>query len=200
MFGIKRLIMKSSYAYEMRHGIRQYSTLWMKNRADILSLIRPGGVGIELGVAEAELSSQLLARGILKKLYGVDKYHGDRGHDAEQYNRALASTAQFGSAYTLMKMTFDQALNEFADGFFDFVYIDGYAHTGQENGHTIRTWYSKVRSGGVISGDDFSRIFPLVMKEVQAFASDEGLVLSILPFKNRTNWASQHPSWLCVKP
>jgi hypothetical protein len=200
MFGIKRLVLRSTYAYERLHGIHKHTRLWLTNRSDILNLARPGGVGIELGVAEADLSSELLSRGVLKKLYGVDQYRGDRGHDAGQYARALDKTARFGSAYALMKMTFDEALNEFPDEFFDFVYIDGYAHTGQEGGHTIRTWYNKVRSGGVISGDDFSSHFPLVVKEVQAFADDEGLALSILPFKRRTNWASHHPSWLCVKP
>lgn len=29
---------------------------------------------------------------------------------------------------------------------FDFVYIDGYAHTGEENGKTIIDWWRKVRT------------------------------------------------------
>lgn len=200
MIGIRRMILSTPYGYERVHGIREYHVTWMRNRSDILNFVRPSGVGIELGVAEAELSAALLSKGVLRKLYGVDRYYGDRGHDAGQFDRALGNTARFGAAYTLMKMTFDEALDEFQDGFFDFVYIDGYAHTGQEQGRTIRTWYSKVRSGGVISGDDFSSHFPLVMKEVRDFAREENLVLSILPFRNRTNWASHHPSWLCVKP
>jgi predicted O-methyltransferase YrrM len=200
MFGLKTLLSRVPYVYERKHGVQAYSSLWFDRRADMLNIVRPGGTGIELGVAEAGLSSQLLAKGVLGKLYGVDKYEGERGHDEAQYARARTRTAGYRDTYTLLKMSFDEALALFPDNSFDFVYVDGYAHTGQENGHTIRTWYRKVRSGGVISGDDFSREFPLVMKQVKQFTQDEGLTLNILAFRNRSDWASHHPSWLCIKP
>ena len=137
---------------------------------------------------------------MLSKLYGIDRYFGDRGHDDGEYAKAQRQTAEFGDRYSLLKQTFDEALSSFADDSLDFVYIDGYAHTGQEGGETIRQWARKVRPGGLISGDDFSVTFPLVIQEVDRFVADNALNLNILLFKDTDGWSSQHPSWFCVKP
>ena len=57
-----------------------------------------------------------------------------------------------------------------------------------------------MRPGGLISGDDFSVTFPLVIQEVDRFVADNALNLNILLFKDTDGWSSQHPSWFCVKP
>src|SRR5262245_45342495 len=108
-----RLLHKIPYAYERAHGIRGRTTLWAENRTDILNFVRPNGIGIELGVADAIFSKQLLDRGLLRRLYGVDRYLGDRAHDDRQYQAALDRTRPFGDIYTLLRMTFDEALAEF---------------------------------------------------------------------------------------
>lgn len=203
MLGIgrmKALFARTSYGYEVVHKVRGRNTVWVKRRADVLNFVRPGGVGVELGVAAGDFSRQLLSRPVLSKLYGVDRYFGDRGHDDGEYAKAQRQTAEFADRYSLLKQTFDEALPTFADGSLDFIYIDGYAHTGQEGGETIRQWARKVRPGGLISGDDFSITFPLVMQEVDRFVADNALNLNILLFKDTDGWSSQHPSWFCVKP
>ena len=42
-------------------------------------------------------------------------------------------------------MTFDDAIDLFEDQFFDFIYIDGFAHTGEEGGETLIKWYRKLK-------------------------------------------------------
>jgi hypothetical protein len=39
-------------------------------------------------------------------------------------------------------MSFDDALDIFDDEFFDFIYIDGFAHTGEEGGNQLPTGFA----------------------------------------------------------
>jgi hypothetical protein len=50
------------------------------------------------------------------------------------------------AAYKLLRMRFDEAIDLFDDASLDFVYVDGYAHGGEEGGETIFEWFRKVRS------------------------------------------------------
>jgi hypothetical protein len=47
--------------------------------------------------------------------------------------------------YVLLRMSFDEAAELFDDEFFDFIYFDGYAHTGEEGGKTFSDWYQKLK-------------------------------------------------------
>ena len=127
----------------------------MPNVVDILQprqvlprfLERDGLIGIELGVASGDFSRRLERTGLFDELYGVDAY-GDH-HNTREYKRALR-TVGLGRRYWLLRMRFNQALNLFEDGTFDFIYIDGYAHTGEDQGKTLFDWWPKVRVGGMI--------------------------------------------------
>ena len=55
-----------------------------------------------------------------------------------------------------------------------------YAHTGEEGGHTISEWYSKVRSGGVFGGHDYSKKWPLTKEAVDAWAKAARLELHVI--------------------
>lgn len=122
--------------------------------SDRLGVVGPlppsGSVGIELGVAAGGFAARLMASGRFRHLYGVDAY-ADNG--VREYRCALQAVG-LGAPYTLLRMTFDQALPLFAPETFDFVYCDGYAHTGEEGGATLTDWYSRLRPGGVMAGDD----------------------------------------------
>ena len=107
------------------------------SRDGIASLIKPGGVGVELGVAEGKFSEKLLAKSQLSLLYSIDAYAGDRGHDDAQFAVATERLAKFGSRSKIIRARFSDAVKQFLDHPFDFIYIDGYAHTGQEEGRTL---------------------------------------------------------------
>jgi len=172
----------------------------LRYRDDIASLLSPDSTGIELGVAEGWFSEALLKTSSIGFLYGVDMYEGDRGHDVEQYKRALARLTTYRARYALLRMRFEQALSLFPDEHFDFVYVDGYAHTGEENGKTIHDWYPKVRKGGIFAGDDYSPRFPLVTKAVDEFAAQYDLKLHVIEFVKGNDWTSQFPGWIVIKP
>lgn len=197
------------------------------SRDDIASLIKHGGVGVELGVAEGKFSEKLLRKSLLSHLYSIDMYAGDRGHDDAQYDRACkllepysnshpernevkpkdlhgdSSTAlgmtasekhvMYRSRNTIIRKTFDEALLMFSDEYFDFIYIDGYAHTGQEEGKTMSDWFPKLKAGGIISGDDYSEKWPKVIEQVDKFISANRLKLHIIK-----DWNGHH-TWFALK-
>lgn len=87
----------------------------------------------------------------------------------------------------VLRLTFDQAVAIFPDSFFDVVYIDGYAHTGQDDGKTLRDWWPKLKVGGLFSGHDYHPKFPKTVKHVDDFCKKAGAALSLTD--------DEYPSW-----
>jgi len=144
-------------------------------RHDVIKLLRRREavmVGVELGVAGGAFSRRMIESSLFDYLFGVDIYADH--HDTKEYIAALKHIGLF-SRYKLLRLTFDEALELFPDQSFDFVYVDGYAHTGEDGGRTITSWYPKVKCGGVMAGDDYHPDWPLVV------AAHEGRRLTFVP-------------------
>lgn len=172
----------------------------LTRREDVARFTRPGSIGVELGVASGSFSQRLLATGRFEHFYSIDMWAGDRGHDVKQYKGVLRRLAPYKEKNSIIKLKFDEALDLFPDDYFDFIYIDGYAHTGQNGGQTIQDWWPKLKSGGIFSGDDYSERYALVIKEVDAFAQQHGLDLHVHRPKKAEDKLFQHPSWIIRKP
>ena len=172
-------------------------------RYDIASVLKEGGVGVELGVAEGFFSRKMLEISKLKYLYSVDMYAGDRGHGTDQYKHALRQLDPFRDRNTILRMRFDEAVDLFPDDYFDFIYVDGYAHTGEEAGDTFFDWYSKLKVGGIIAGDDYdAAVWPGVVSSVNQFAAlanIEVMVIHVSEEARTENIWSRHATWLAVK-
>ena len=156
-----------------------------------------GNIGIELGVAAGSFSARMVASGRFAQFWGVDAY-ADR-HNVAQYKAALVAVGLW-SDYRLLRMTFEEAVTLFPDGFFDFIYFDGYAHTGEEGGATLRDWYPKLKPGGVFAGDDYSAdAWPLTVWAVNEAAAQIGVAVSVTDIVLDEAF-NRHPSWFFVKP
>ena len=166
-------------------------------RHDITKLLKKqkGNVGIELGVAEGVFSSRMVKSGIFSKFFGIDKY--DDIHDIVEYKTALKNVGLL-SNYSLLKMTFDEAIELFDDESIDFIYIDGYAYNGENGGRTIIEWSRKVKIGGVIAGDDYHTDWPLVLEAVNYFIDQSGFELNVTS-ETEKNPYSRYPSWAVIK-
>lgn len=138
----------------------------------------------------------MVESGRFRHFFGVDVY-GDN-HDTGQYKEALRQVGLF-APYTLLRMRFEEALDLFDDESLDFVYVDGFASTGQMGGKTIYDWSRKVRVGGVIAGDDFHSDWPLVVRAVEAFAEDTGFELCVTTEIEPDSRYNDYPSWAMVK-
>lgn len=172
-------------------------------RYDIASVLKEGGVGVELGVAEGFFSRKILEFSRLKYLYSVDMYAGDRGHGTDQYKHALRQLDPFRDRNAILRMRFDEAVDLFPDEYFDFIYVDGYAHTGEEAGDTFFDWYAKLKVGGIIAGDDYDAVmWPGVVSSVNQFAAlanIEVMVVQVSEEARTENIWSRHATWLAVK-
>ena len=166
-------------------------------RVDILKVMESnsGLIGIELGVAEGYFAKTLLDTGVFKQLWGVDMYAD--WHDVEQYKRALVN-CDLNSNYKLVRMTFDQALDMFPDNYFDFIYVDGYASSGEMGGATIHQWFKKLKVGGLMAGDDYHSDWPLVVKSVDDFVEQTGFKMYLTEQVSDAVY-SQYPTWGVIK-
>lgn len=152
-------------------------------------------IGIELGVASGLLSKRLLDSRKFSVLFGVDVYSDI--HDTKEYKSAI-TTIGLKSNHKLLRLTFEDALDLFPDNFFDFVYVDGFAHTGEEGGKTLVDWYRKLKIGGIMSGDDYHRDWPLVMWAVNHFASQLGAKVTLTDCVQEERY-SLYPTWFFKK-
>lgn len=165
--------------------------------AVIAPLAAAGNVGIELGVAAGSFSARMVQSGRFSRFVGVDVY-GD-GHNTAEYKKALLAVGPW-SDYRLLRMTFDQALDLFPDGCFDFIYCDGYAHTGEEGGRTLVDWYPKLKPGGVMAGDDYDiETWPLVVWTAHHVALQLGVPIFVTE-KVTDEPYNRYPSWYLRKP
>jgi hypothetical protein len=170
-------------------------------RQDIVKLLPAGALGVELGVALGTNSARLLKTGRFSHLFSIDMWAGDRGHDTEQYKSALSKLLPFHDKNTTLRMRFDEAVSLFPDNYFDLVYVDGYAHTGEENGQTFNEWWPKIKPGGIMAGDDYSlEAWPMVVAAVDRFIVENNLEFHILNFENKDDPFSQYPTWVTRKP
>ena len=195
--GLERVNLSSKYTSPTRDEIEARISRF-RYRSDLSRILKPGGIGIELGVAEGHFSEALLKDSQLAFLYSVDMYAGDRGHDIDQYKRALTRLAPYRARNSVLKMRFDETISLFADNYFDFIYIDGYAHTGEEGGKTLHDWYPKAKPGSIFAGDDYN--FPLVAKAVDQFVEMHKLKLYVIEFEKGDNPSHNNPGWITIKP
>ncbi len=150
------------------------------------------GEGIELGVREGRYSWEILARSKLARLYSIDMWAGDSGHDEQQMQGAIDRLASFGDRTVIVQAVFKEALKTFDDEQLDFVYIDGYAHDGQNDGETLRDWWPKVKVGGIFSGHDYHLLWERNVRAVDQFVKEHGLKFNLTE-------SDQYPSWIIIK-
>jgi Methyltransferase domain len=166
-------------------------------RHDISTLLAgSSNIGVELGVAEGIFSQRMVESGKFAHFYGVDMY-ADR-HDTAQYKRAL-SLIGLRSPYRLLRMRFDEAIDLFDDESLDFIYVDGYAHGGEDGGETLFRWYDKVKVGGLIAGDDYDPAWPLVQEAVDEFARQLDVELMLTEVTESDNPYGRYPTWAIRK-
>lgn len=120
--------------------------------------------GAEIGVQAGKYSKSLCDANPKMEFYGIDPWleyedlpiHGKQEDQDSGYEIAKARVP---SNCTLIRKKSMDALVDFPDRYFDFVYVDGnheFVHATMD----IHYWLKKIRVGGIIAGHDYRRYYP----------------------------------------
>lgn len=170
----------------------------IQTRLDMYKLCRSGGMGIEIGTAAGYFSNVLLTKSELKMLYSVDAWSSG-SHTDNEYIEAVKLLARHGLRSVILRMWFENALHLFPDEYFDFIYIDGYAHTGQDGGKHFNDWWPKLKNGGVFSGHDYDDRWALTKKQVDLFCEKMNKSPIVVNGHQSEEYSDQFHSWYVIK-
>ncbi|MGW8390345.1 class I SAM-dependent methyltransferase [Pseudoduganella sp. HUAS MS19] len=96
---------------------------------------------------------------IAVKCYAVDTWQGDEHagiYGQEVFEQVHVHNQDFYSGFSrLLRMTFDDAANYFADGSIDLLHIDG-LHTYEAVKHDFDTWLPKLAPGAIVLFHDIN--------------------------------------------
>ena len=169
----------------------------MKSR-DELAQTRAHGIVAELGVAAGNFSEVLLNVPDVKKVYSIDAWCGDRPlHNDNEFKAVLRRFEKYGEKSVVMRRTFEYAVVEF-NQIFDFIYLDGYAHTGQGGLKTLMDWWDRLKPGGVFAGHDYAERWLQTKAVVHQFVHQKGLKFHITG-ETECMEKGVYPSWYIYK-
>lgn len=135
-------------------------------RQMLATLVPQGGIFLELGVAAGKYAESILEIRPDIHYCGIDRW-SDHHDEAEMHN-AKARLARFPNV-EIIRASFADVVGDFADESIDLIYVDGYAHTGQDGGQTLKEWWPKVKPGGIFAGHDYSENYRETIEAVDAF-------------------------------
>ena len=159
-----------------------------QTRAELALMIPSKGAMIELGVAAGDFARQCLEIAPSITYIGIDRWSDH--HDLAEMAKAQAIVKS--ERGWLLRETFANAADQFPDEFAHLIYIDGYAHTGQDNGQTLDDWWPKVRKGGIFAGHDYCKEYQPTIDAVNRFAAKHGIAINVIN-------DGRHPSWWLKK-
>ena len=110
-------------------------------------------LGTHYGVSHFAFCHSALLSGVACHCYAVDSWAGDE-HAGLYGNDVYDSVVAFNGTYcagisTLLRLTFDDAVQSFEDGTVDLLHIDG-LHTYEAVRHDFETWLPKLSRRGVV--------------------------------------------------
>jgi hypothetical protein len=124
-------------------------------RHEIALLAPEGSIGAEFGVDTGQLSERFIKLNHFDSFHCVDKWD-DHAHSREQYLAVTKKLMTYPEA-RVWRMTAQEFAGLVPNDYFGFIYIDCYAHTGQDGGSVLEALWPKLKEGGLFAGDDYDR-------------------------------------------
>lgn len=137
-------------------------------------------IGVEIGVDRGDNAAYILNILPIKRLFLIDPYleyeefKGNAGWENmtqakfdEYFREAQKKVRYFKDRTEFIRKKSEDAADDILDNL-DFVYLDG-NHDYKFVKRDIELYYPKVKSGGVMGGDNFDPLFPGVPRAVLEF-------------------------------
>lgn len=145
-----------------------FTTDYEKNRKHLTTILnnhKMNGYGVEIGVKHGIFSHHLLSDWKCEKLYLVDPWekqddgvYDETHHDHDNdLSVCINNLKPYVGKYEIIKDYSYNAYSRFPDEYFDFIYIDG-NHSYDAVKDDLLKWYPKLKKGGLIAGDDYTRL------------------------------------------
>jgi len=172
-----------------------------EEREFVLDKLPEGSAGVEVGVWKGDLSAMILRKVRPTTLMLVDPWIFDPRFSESLFGggKATQSQADMDAIFQKVRGRFSvevargvvsirrntsvEAAAATADESVDWVYIDG-NHTYEFVLEDLRSWYPKVRPGGLVAGDDYDRPGAWwgdgVTKAVNEFVKTEPVVVEAI--------------------
>jgi hypothetical protein len=192
-----------SFIYQTIRGKLRRHPDRLGDRKEIFTLANARGLrslAVEVGVLRGEFSKVILETWQGRKLYLVDAWRSfsteiyqdaNNVNDQQHLNNmltAVSSVASYGERVCAIRDLSSNAAALFDDDSLDVVYIDA-NHSYEFVIQDIRSWWPKVRRGGILAGHDYS--FEEVRDAVNEFVRDRGVELTL---------SDDRPmSWMVIK-
>jgi hypothetical protein len=161
-------------------------------------------VGCEIGVFTGGHAEFTLANSDLEKLFCIDSYIAPLNSSTTItngfekcywqacwdtiYYYAIDKLSQFSDRVKFIRLSAEQAAPMIEDYSLDFVFIDG-DHSYDAVLADCTNYYNKVRSGGIVAGDDYN--IEDVSNAVQYFFKQKNLAINIYPGQARFWWVEK---------
>jgi predicted O-methyltransferase YrrM len=138
----------------------------------------------------------------LSKLYTIDPYieyqdgptnFVSQDHCDKIKTVFLENIAPFNDRVEFINETAVDAVDKIPNNSLDYIFIDG-DHSYEAVNRDIRNYYSKVKSGGIFAGHDFSWHKQEVQRAVFEFMQEQGIDI------NQNLRLTYHDCWFWVKP
>lgn len=160
------------------------------NRVEMLNLIPKNGVVCEIGVFKGEFSEKIIQVLNPSKIYLVDIFEGimcsgDKdGLNIVHTDLSLEYTSLVykysnDQRVKLIKSRSDEFMESMPNDYFDYIYIDG-DHSYEGVSSDLNLSIKKVKSGGFISGHDYTSMFPGVVMAVDEFCFKNNLEIKYI--------------------
>ena len=140
-------------------------------------------IGAEVGVSQGtNLAYMLVNSPSISKIFAIDPYLayqdwcGFVSQEMQDQNKAITKykmdSLGLSDRIEFVYKPSDEACNDIEDGSLDFIYIDG-DHSYEWAYKDFNNYYSKVKTGGIFAGHDFS--LAGVNRALQEFMNSLGL-------------------------
>ena len=169
---------------------KNFSASIFERRDQLLKKLPKNAICAEVGVFEGEFSQRILKKNNPTKLVLIDAWSAQSMKDNsdvqtsftqekfdQTYLNVLTKLQKYDNVEIIRKNSVD-AMNSFSDAYFDWVYIDA-SHEYQDVLDDLEMTIIKVKSGGIIAGDDYvnapNKWNDDVIREVNDFSAKHGL-------------------------